>query len=120
MYCRSKSVHRTRVSLTARMISIRTMVERLIAFCIITKPDKTLPTVPKTIREENIAIMSPSQSFNSLKSFKMTYLFSCDIMITFDETLKIRSFIKLPRMVNHHIQIIFKFLLHLSHRNVLK
>ena len=56
MYCRSRSVHRTRVSLTARMISIRPMVERLIAFCVITNPDKTLPIVPKTIREENIAL----------------------------------------------------------------
>ena len=47
-YCRNMSTHRTRVSTTARTVSISAIVFDLIDFRVITIPDKTLPAVPKT------------------------------------------------------------------------
>ena len=44
------STHRTPVSTTASTVSISAIVFDLIDFRVITIPDKTLPTVPKTER----------------------------------------------------------------------
>ena len=47
-YCRNMSTHRTSVSTTASTVSINAIVFDLIDFRVITIPDFTLPTVPKT------------------------------------------------------------------------